>query len=69
MYWGWTSFALSMDITPVTTAGKTFAVGFILCNVLLLSIYTSVMASYLTVKRIPIPTFTGIDEIGQGSVQ
>ena len=69
MYWGLTSFGLSMDIPPVTRAGKIFAVGFMFCNVLILAIYTSVLASYFTVKRIPNAEFGGIDDVGKGQLK
>ena len=64
IYWGITSFTLAPDIKPVTRAGKIMAAGYMFCNVLLLAIYTSVLASYLTIKRVPPEEFNGIDDIG-----
>ena len=64
IYWGITSFTLAPDIKPVTRAGKIMAAGYMFCNVLLLAIYTSVLASYLTIKRVPPKPFNGIDDIG-----
>ena len=40
------------------------AAGYMFCNVLLLAIYTSVLASYLTIKRVPPKPFNGIEDIG-----
>ena len=64
IYWAITSFTLAPDIKPVTRAGKIMAAGYMFCNVLLLAIYTSVLASYLTIKRVPPKPFNGIDDIG-----
>ena len=40
------------------------AAGYFFCNVLLLAIYTSVLASYLTIKQVPPKEFNGLADIG-----
>ena len=68
LYWTWTTFTLAPAVSPTTMPGKILVMGYMLCNFLIIAVYTAVLASYLTVQHVTPTQFDSLSQLGPGKM-